>query len=156
MLDTRNKKRQVVLPGKKRVVGVENPVEEFKYNQSNEVPLIDTSILPVILVSELTPYLRDGRKEVAPMAKRRQKRQVVLLGKKRVVELENLVDEEEFNQSNEVPPLDTSILPMILASELTPYLRDGHKEVAPVPKRRGKWQVRKKKCEFLNNVQSHF
>ena len=41
------------------------------------------------------------------------------------------MDEEEFNQSNEVPPLDTSILPVILASELTPYLRDGHKEVAP-------------------------
>ena len=68
--DTRNKKWQVVLPGKKRVVGVENPVEEFEYNQSNEVPLIDTSILPMILASELTPYLRDGRKEDAPVAKR--------------------------------------------------------------------------------------
>ena len=60
---------------------------------------------------------------------------VVLPGKKRVVELENPVDEEGFNQSNDVPPLDTSILPMILASELTPYLRDGRKEVAPVAKR---------------------
>jgi len=54
---------------------------------------------------------------------------VVLPGKKRVVGLENPVDEEEFIQSNEVPPLDTSILPVILASELTPYLRHGHKEV---------------------------
>ena len=68
--DTRNKKRQVVLPGKNRVVRVENPVEEFEYNQSNEVPLIDTSILPMILASELTPYLRDGHKEDAPVAKR--------------------------------------------------------------------------------------
>ena len=83
---------------------------------------------------------------------------MVLPRKKWVVRLENLVDEEEFNQSNEVPPLDTSILPVILVSELTPYLRDGHKEVAPVAKRRRKWQLRKKRCscEFLNNVQSHF
>ena len=83
---------------------------------------------------------------------------MVLPGKKWVVELENLVDEEEFNQSNEVPPLDTSILPMILESELTPYLRDGRKEDAPMAKRRRKRQVHKKRysCEFLNNVQSHF
>jgi len=96
---------------------------------------------PFVLTSQVSQvfYVRNTRN---------QKRQVVLLGKKRVVELENLVDEEEFNQSNEVPPLDTSILPMILASELTPYLRDGHKEVAPVPKRRGKWQVRKKNVSF--------
>ena len=74
--DTRNKKWQVVLLRKKRVVRVENPVEEFVYNQSNEVPLFDTSILLVILASELTPYLRDGRKEVALVAKRHQKWQV--------------------------------------------------------------------------------
>ena len=76
---------------------------------------------------------------------RNKKRQVVLPRKKWVVGLENLVDEEEFNQSNEVPPLDTSILHVILASELTPYLRDGRKEVAPVAKSRQKWQVHKKK-----------
>ena len=83
---------------------------------------------------------------------------MVLPGKKRVDRLENPMDEEEFNQSNEVPPLDTAILPVILASELTPYLRDGRKEVAPVAKRHQKQQVRKKRCscEFLNNVQSHF
>ena len=71
--DTRNKKRQVVLPGKKRVIVLENPVDEEEFNQSNEVPPLDTSILLVILVNELTPYLRDGRKEVAPVAKRHQK-----------------------------------------------------------------------------------
>ena len=106
---------------------------------------------PFVVTSQVSQvfYVRDTRNK---------KRQVVLPGKKWVVELENLVDEEEFNQSNEVPPLDTSILPMILASELTPYLRDGCKEVAPVAKRRRKWQERKKSCscEFLNNVQSHF
>ena len=55
--DTRNKKRQVVLPRKKWVVRLENLVDEEEFNQSNEVPPLDTSILPVILVSELTPYL---------------------------------------------------------------------------------------------------
>jgi hypothetical protein len=65
---------------------------------------------------------------------------VVLPSKKQVVGLENLVDEEEFNASNEVPPLDASILPRLLASELTPYLRDGRKEVRPMAKIRKKWQ----------------
>ena len=106
---------------------------------------------PFVVASQVSQvfYVRDTRNK---------KRQVVLPGKRQVIGLENLVDEEEFNQSNEVPPLDTSILPMILASELTPCLRDGHKEVAPVAKRRRKQQVHKKRCscEFLNNVQSHF
>ena len=106
---------------------------------------------PFVVASQVSQvfYVRDTRNK---------KRQVVLPGKKRVVELENPVDEEKFNQSNEVPPSDTSILPVILASELTPYLRDGRKEVAPVAKRCRKRQVRKKRCscEFLNNVQSHF
>jgi len=74
--DTRNKRRRVVLPGKKRVVGVENQVEEEFNYQSNEIPPFDTSILPKISASELTPYLRDGHKEDGPMAKRRRKRQV--------------------------------------------------------------------------------
>ena len=71
--DTRNKKWQVVLPGKKWVVELENPVDDEEFNQSNEVPPLDTSILPVILASELTPYLRDGRKEDVPVVKRRRK-----------------------------------------------------------------------------------
>jgi len=66
----------VVLPGKKWVVGVENQVEEEFNYQSNEIPPFDTSILPKISASELTPYLRDGHKEDGPMAKRRRKRQV--------------------------------------------------------------------------------
>ena len=73
MRDTRNKKRQVVLPRKKWVVELENLVDEEEFNQSNEVPPLDTSILPVILTSELTPYLKDGRKEDVPVAKRCRK-----------------------------------------------------------------------------------
>jgi len=46
--DTRNRKRHVVLPGKRWVVGVTNAMEEEEYNQFNEVPAFDTSIIPVI------------------------------------------------------------------------------------------------------------
>ena len=114
----------------------------------NQVGYRDKPFVVASPVSQVF-YVRDTRNK---------KWQVVLPGKKWVVELENLVDEEEFIQSNEVRPLDTSILPVILASELTPYLRDGRKEVAPVAKSRQKWQVHKKRwpCEFMNNVQSHF
>ena len=97
---------------------------------------------PFVVTSQVSQvfYVRDTRNK---------KREVVLLGKKRVVRLENLVNEEEFNQSNEVPPLDTSILPMILVNELTPYLRDSHKEVAPMAKdvENGKY-AKRCSCEF--------
>jgi hypothetical protein len=57
VLDTRNKKRLVAPPGKKRVVGVENAVDEEVYNQFDEVPPFGDWDLPVILESETTPYL---------------------------------------------------------------------------------------------------
>ena len=53
--DTRNKKWQVVLPSKKWVVTHENLVVEKEFNASNEVPPLDASILPWILMSKLTP-----------------------------------------------------------------------------------------------------
>ena len=56
--DTRNKKQHVVLPRKRRVVGVENVVEEEEHNQFDEVPPFGSCNLPVILESETTPYLR--------------------------------------------------------------------------------------------------
>jgi hypothetical protein len=58
------------------------------------------------------------------------------------------MDEEEFNQSNKVPPLDTFILPVILASKLTPYLRDGHKEVAP-------WQKVTENSKYAKKKDAH-
>jgi hypothetical protein len=73
--DTRNAKRQVVLPGKKRFVGVENPMEEEEFKQSNEVPPFDASILPVISESDLTPYLRNCCEKSALVAKTRKKQQ---------------------------------------------------------------------------------
>jgi hypothetical protein len=76
VLDTRNKKRLVVLPGKKRVVGVEDVVDEEEYNQFDEVPPFGDWTLPVILESEKTPYLRHGHVEEATVATGRRKRQV--------------------------------------------------------------------------------
>jgi hypothetical protein len=76
VLDTRNKKRLVVLPGKKRVVRVENAVNEEEYNQFDEVPPFGDWVLPVILESEETPYLRQGHVEEATMVKGRRKQQV--------------------------------------------------------------------------------
>jgi len=45
------------------------------------------------------------------------------------------VGEEDFNASNKVPPLDALVLSQLLVSELTPYLRDGYKEVGSMAKR---------------------
>jgi len=77
--DTRNKKRHVVLPGKRRVVSVENFLDE-EYNQFDEVPLFGSYNLPVLLDSEKTPYLRSGHKNKgvtkAKGCKTRRKRQV--------------------------------------------------------------------------------
>ena len=45
--------------------------------------------------------------------------------KRWVVGVENVVDEEEYNQFDEVPPFGSCNLPVILESETTPYLRSG-------------------------------
>ena len=63
MRDTRNKKQQVVLPRKKRVVGLENPMDEEEFNQSNEVPPLDTSILPEMAIKRLLPRQKDGEND---------------------------------------------------------------------------------------------
>lgn len=74
MPDTITKKLKVVLPGKQQDVGLENLVEVD--HRSNEIPSFDGSKLPKILDSDITPYLRDGHKEVVPTAKGGRKRQV--------------------------------------------------------------------------------
>ena len=47
----------VVMPGKKRIVGVENVVEEEEYNQFDEIPSFDSSYMPRLLANDKTPYL---------------------------------------------------------------------------------------------------
>ena len=63
MLNTRNKKQQVVLPGKKWVVRLENLVDDEEFNQSNEVPPLDTSILPEMAIKRLLPRQKDGEND---------------------------------------------------------------------------------------------
>ena len=53
-------------------MGVTNAMEE--YNQFNEVPAFDTSIIPVILESEKTPYLRSSHEEGVNVTKAKKKK----------------------------------------------------------------------------------
>ena len=56
--DTINKERHVVLPGKRRIIGVQNVMDE-EFNQFDEIPPFGTFIIPKIHPSELTPYLHN-------------------------------------------------------------------------------------------------
>jgi hypothetical protein len=47
----------------KRMVGVENDVEEEEYNQFDEIPSFDTSYKPQLLGTNKTPYLRSDHSE---------------------------------------------------------------------------------------------
>jgi hypothetical protein len=50
------------------------------------------------------------------------------LEKKRIVGIANIVEEEEYNQFDEIPFFDTSYMPRLLATDKTPYLRTDHHE----------------------------
>jgi hypothetical protein len=58
----------VVLP-KKRIVGLENIVEEEEYNQFDKMPFFDTSYKPRLLGTNKTPYLRSDCSEKNPYTK---------------------------------------------------------------------------------------
>jgi hypothetical protein len=47
---------------------------------------------------------------------------------KRIVGVENVVEEEEYNQFDEIPSFDTSYKPRLLGTNKTPYLRSDHSE----------------------------
>jgi hypothetical protein len=54
---------------------------------------------------------------------------VVIPGKQRIVRVENAVDEEEFDQFDEIPPLVTSMIkPRIQLANEAPYLCNDHHE----------------------------
>ena len=57
----------------------------------------------------------------------RMTRHIVLPGKRRIVGVQNAVD-EEFNQFDEIPPFATCDLPRLNANDKTPYLRTDHNE----------------------------
>ena len=58
----------------------------------------------------------------------RTTRHIVLPGKRRIVGVHNEVDEEEFNQFDEIPPSATCELPRLNANDKTPYLQIDHND----------------------------
>jgi hypothetical protein len=51
--------------------------------------------------------------------------------KKRILGIENVVEEEEYNQFDEIPSFDTSYKPQLFGTNETPYLRSDHSEKNP-------------------------
>jgi hypothetical protein len=47
---------------------------------------------------------------------------------KRIVWVEDVVEQEDYNQFDEIPSFDTSYKPRLLGSNKTPYLRSDHSE----------------------------
>jgi hypothetical protein len=70
---------------------------------------------------------------------------VVIPGKRRIIGVENAVDEEEFDQFNEIPPFITLMIkPRIPSSKDISYLQnDHHEKVKNFKKPRAQWKVAK-------------
>jgi hypothetical protein len=61
--------------------------------------------------------------------------------KKMIVRIENVVEEEEYNQFDEIPSFDTSYKPQLLGTNKAPYLRSDHSEKIHIQKSRKKKQA---------------
>ena len=55
--DLAKKNWYVVIPGKKRIVGVENVVEDEEYNQFDEIPSFDMPYMPRLSADEKNTIL---------------------------------------------------------------------------------------------------
>jgi hypothetical protein len=60
--------------------------------------------------------------------------------KKRIVRVENVVEEEEYNQFDEIASFHTSYKHRLLGTNKTPYLRSDHSEKIHIQKSRKKKQ----------------
>jgi hypothetical protein len=61
---------------------------------------------------------------------------------KMIVRIENVVvEEEEYNQFDEIPSFDTSYKPQLFRTNKTPYLRSDHSEKIHIQKSRKKKQA---------------
>jgi hypothetical protein len=61
--------------------------------------------------------------------------------KKRIVGIKNVVEEEEYNQFDEIPSFDTSYKPQLFGTNKTLYLRSDHSEKIHIQKSRKKRQA---------------
>jgi hypothetical protein len=57
------------------------------------------------------------------------------------VGIQNVVEEEVYNQLNEIPSFYTSYKPQLLGTNKTPYLRSDHSEKIHIQKSRKKKQA---------------
>ena len=71
----------------------------------------------------------------------RTMRHIVLPGKRRIVGVQNAVD-EEFNQFDEISPFATCKLPHLTANDKTLYLRTDHNEKICVRSKSGRGRGR--------------
>jgi hypothetical protein len=76
--DTTNKRHKVVIPGKQRIVGVENAIDEEEFNQFDEIPpFVISMIKPRIPSANKAPYLsNDHHEKVKKFKKPRPQRKV--------------------------------------------------------------------------------
>jgi hypothetical protein len=63
---------------KKRIVGVENVVEEEEYNQFDKIPSFDTSNKPRLLGTNKTPYLRSDCSEKNPYTEIKEEKESLI------------------------------------------------------------------------------
>jgi hypothetical protein len=62
--DTTNKRLKVVIPGKCRITGVKNAVDEEEFDQFDDIPPFVTSVIkPRIPSANEAPYLRNEHHE---------------------------------------------------------------------------------------------
>jgi len=73
----------------------------------------------------------------------RTMRHIVLPGKRRIVGVHNAVDEEEFNQFDEIPPFATCELSRLNANDKTSYLQIDHNKKIRVRSNSGRGRGRK-------------
>ena len=61
--DTVRTTRHIVLPGKRRIVGVHNAVDEEEFSQFDKISPFATCELPRLNANDKTPYLRTDHNE---------------------------------------------------------------------------------------------
>ena len=61
--DTVRTTQHIVLPGKRRIVGVHNAVDEEEFSQFDEISPFATCELPRLNANDKTPYLRTDHNE---------------------------------------------------------------------------------------------
>jgi hypothetical protein len=76
--DTTNKRLKVVIPKKRRIVGVENAIDEEEFDQFDDIPPFVTSMIkPGIPLATEAPYLcNDLHEKVKNFKKPRPQRKV--------------------------------------------------------------------------------